>query len=100
MCVRRNRLPITPRKERRIQIRASESQVVSITRAAATRGTSVSAFILESATQRAEQTLADQLHFELSPKKWAAFSAALDKPARKLPRLKRLLEEPSILERS
>jgi uncharacterized protein (DUF1778 family) len=52
-----------------------------------------------SATERAERTLADVTHFELSPKQWQAFTAALDRPARKLPRLRRLLQEPSILDR-
>jgi len=52
-----------------------------------------------SATERAERTLADVTHFELSPKRWQAFTAALDRPARKLPRLRRLLQEPSILDR-
>jgi uncharacterized protein (DUF1778 family) len=89
----------TVRKERRINVRASESDVQAITRASALAGVSVSAFIMMSATERAERTLADVTHFELSPKQWQAFTAALDRPARKLPRLRRLLQEPSILDR-
>lgn len=89
----------TVRKERRINVRASESDVQAITRASALAGVSVSAFIMMSATERAERTLADVTHFELSPKRWQAFAAALDRPARKLPRLRRLLQEPSILDR-
>jgi uncharacterized protein (DUF1778 family) len=52
-----------------------------------------------SAAERAERTLADVTHFELSPKQWHAFTAALDRPARTLPRLRRLLQEPSVLDR-
>ena len=89
----------TARKERRINVRASESDVQSITRASALAGGSVSAFIMMSATERAERALADVKHFELSPKQWQAFTATLDRPARKLPRLRRLLQEPSILDR-
>ena len=89
----------TARKERRINLRASERDVKAITRASALAGVSVSAFILISATERAERALADLKHFELNPKQWRAFTAALDRPARKLPRLRRLLQEPSILDR-
>ena len=89
----------TARKERRINLRASESEVDAIMRASALSGVSVSAFIMMSATERAERTLADARHFELSAERWQAFAAALDRPARKLPRLRRLLQEPSILDR-
>jgi uncharacterized protein (DUF1778 family) len=89
----------TAKKERRINVRASESDVQTITRASAVVGVSVSAFIIKSATEHAERTLADVKHFELSPKQWQAFTAKLDRPARKLPRLRRLLQEPSILDR-
>jgi uncharacterized protein (DUF1778 family) len=89
----------TARRERRINVRASESDVQAITRASALSGVSVSAFIMMSATERAERTLADVKHFELNPNQWRAFTAALDRPARKLPRLRRLLQEPSILDR-
>ena len=89
----------TARKERRINVRASESEVDAIMRASALSGVSVSAFIMMSATERAERTLADARHFELSAEQWRVFTAALDRPARKLPRLRRLLQEPSILDR-
>jgi uncharacterized protein (DUF1778 family) len=89
----------TARKERRINVRASEGEVETIMRASALAGVSVSAFIMMSATERAERTLADAKHFELSAEQWQEFTAALDRPARKLPRLRRLLQEPSILDR-
>ncbi|WP_292134293.1 DUF1778 domain-containing protein [Mesorhizobium sp.] len=60
------------------------------------RSRSLSDFVLESALGRAEETLADRHSFSLDAEKWAAFMAALDAPTRDLPRLKRLLSEPSI----
>ncbi|MBA1139256.1 type II toxin-antitoxin system TacA family antitoxin [Mesorhizobium neociceri] len=64
--------------------------------AAAVERRSLSDFVLESALGRAEETLADRRSFGLDADKWAAFMAALDAPTRELPRLKRLLTEPSV----
>ncbi len=67
--------------------------------AAAASRRSVSDFVLESALNRAQETLPDRQHFGLDAGRWEAFLAALDAPARKLPRLQRLLTEPSVFER-
>jgi uncharacterized protein (DUF1778 family) len=88
------------KKEYRFHLRASERDVSTISRAAASAGVSVSAFILESAAERAERTLADQRHFVLTGEKWRAFTEALDRPARRIPQLEKLLREPSILDRA
>ena len=93
-------MPVAKRKEHRFHLRATERDVSTISRAAATAGISVSTFILESASERAERTLADQRHFVLSDEQWRAFTDALDRPARHLPELEKLLREPSILERA
>jgi len=66
--------------------------------AAAASRRSVSEFVLESALARAEETLPDRRKFVLNTKQWGAFVAALDSTPRPLPRLKRLLSEPSVLE--
>jgi uncharacterized protein (DUF1778 family) len=92
-------MAVQARKEHRIQLRASKREVTTITRAAAHAGVSLSAFIIESASERAQRTLADERHFELNSKQWRAFMQALDRPVRKMPRLQRLMREPSILER-
>lgn len=92
-------MPATVKKEHRIQLRASKREVSTITRAAASAGVSVSAFILESASERAQRTLADQRHFEISTRHWQIFMAELDRPTRRLPRLEKLMRERSILER-
>lgn len=64
--------------------------------AAAAERRSISDFVLESAIGRAEETLADRRSFVLDADRWAAFQAALDAPPREMPRLRRLLDEPSI----
>ncbi|HEX4158553.1 MAG TPA: DUF1778 domain-containing protein [Rhizomicrobium sp.] len=68
--------------------------------AAAASQCSVSEFVLESALARAEETLADRRKFLLDEKQWKAFLAALDAPPTPMPRLKRLLSEPSVFEKS
>lgn len=60
---------------------------------------SVSEFVLESALARAAETLPDRTHFGLDAERWTAFQAALDSPARPLPRLGRLLDEPGVFDR-
>ena len=87
-------------KDRRINLRATSVQESLIRAAADRRGVSMTDFVLESACTRAEETLADQVHFVLSDKQWKAFNAALERPARVRPRLRKLLREPSILEGS
>jgi uncharacterized protein (DUF1778 family) len=42
--------------------------------------------------------LAKQQIFRLNAKQWAAFTAALDAPPKRRPRLARLLREPSVLD--
>ncbi len=61
---------------------------------------SVSEFVLQSAMARAEETLPDRTRFNLNVEQWAAFQKALDAPPRPLPRLARLLTEPSVFERT
>jgi uncharacterized protein (DUF1778 family) len=53
---------------------------------------SVSDFVLQSALERADETLADRRVFSLNAKQWAAFQAELDAPPKIIPELKRLLE--------
>ena len=53
---------------------------------------SVSDFVLQSALERADETLADRRVFFLNAKQWATFQAALDAPPKIIPELKRLLE--------
>lgn len=68
--------------------------------AAQANSRSLSEFVLESALARAEETLPDRRYFGLDAEQWAAFQAALDAPPRPLPRIARLLSEPSVFESS
>lgn len=61
---------------------------------------SVTDFVLESALASAAGTLADRQNFQLDGEQWEAFAAALDAPPQVHPRLARLLQEPSAVERS
>jgi len=53
-----------------------------IARAASLKQTTLTNFMVEHAFQRAQQILADQVHFYLSREKWDAFCATLDAPPR------------------
>ena len=87
-------------KETKIQLRMRPLQKEVIARAAELKQTTMTNFMVEQAFNAAQQILADQTHFYLSPDKWDEFCAALDAPPRKKPRLKTLLIEPSIFDES
>ena len=53
---------------------------------------------IESALVRADETLADRTRFGLDADRWKAFMEALDAPPREIPRLGRLLKDPSVFE--
>ena len=61
--------------------------------------TTVSDFVLRASIARAEDVLAERREFRLPPDRWEAFVAMLDRPAVAKPRLRRLLTEPSVLDR-
>jgi uncharacterized protein (DUF1778 family) len=88
-----------PRTEK-IDLRVSPEAKRTIVSAARAAGQSISDFVLQSALARAEETLPDRRYFRLNAEQWAAFMAALDAPPRELPRLRRLLDEPSVFETS
>lgn len=81
----------------RLNFRATKQQEELIRAGAQARGVEVSRFVLESACKQAEQDLADQRHFVISPERLAAFHEALDRPVQEKPRLRRLFSEKSIL---
>ena len=83
----------------RLNVRATAAQARLIRLAARRTNANVSSFLIESACLRAEEALASQLHFIYTAKQWGEFTAMLDRPAIAKPNLKRLLTEPSILEK-
>jgi uncharacterized protein (DUF1778 family) len=82
----------SPLRSEKLDLRLTPGAKQSLQRAAAAAQRSVSEFVLESA-------LADRQSFQLDGVQWEAFVAALDAPPQIPPRLARLLQEPSVLER-
>jgi len=80
-------------RTRRINLRATPYQEKLIRAGAVRRGENLSDFILESACTKAEEAIADQVHFIESEAQWKASTKALDRPPRVLPKLKRLLSK-------
>jgi uncharacterized protein (DUF1778 family) len=63
----------------------------TLQRAAAVANKTVSEFLLDSGLTSAHETLADRRVFQLDDKQWAAFEAALAKPPKNNPGLRKLL---------
>jgi uncharacterized protein (DUF1778 family) len=88
-----------PKRNKRLNLRASSAQKRLLEIVADREDVTVSEFVLESACTRAESIIAEERHFALPPDRWKAFVSALDRPARSKTRLRKLLSEPSVLER-
>ncbi|UXN66940.1 DUF1778 domain-containing protein (plasmid) [Phyllobacterium sp. A18/5-2] len=80
----------------KLDLRLTADAKHTLAAAAQAERRSLSEFVLESALNRAEETLADRRVFQLPPEEWEAFIFALDAPPRDLPRLRELLNEPSV----
>lgn len=91
-------IPETPAKSERIDIRTTQIVKRTLQEAAAASHKTVSEFLLDSALTQAAEVLADRRLFLLDDAQWAAFLAALDAPAEPMPRLERLMREPSVLD--
>ncbi len=80
----------------KLDLRLTVEAKHTLAAAARAQRRSLSEFVLESALGRAEEALADRRVFQLPPERWEAFITALDAPPRDLPRLRKLLNEPSV----
>lgn len=80
----------------KLDLRLTAEAKHTLTAAAQAQRRSLSEFVLESALSRAEEALADRRVFQLPPEQWEVFIAALDAAPRDLPRLRKLLNEPSV----
>ena len=90
-------MPTMTRTEK-LDLRLTPSAKRLLQSAARSTRRSVSEFVLESALRQAEET-PDRQRFGLDTAQWKAFHAALDAPPQALPRLSRLLDEPSVFDR-
>jgi uncharacterized protein (DUF1778 family) len=86
-------------KDGRIAVRASREERELIALASRASATTVSNFVLRASIAQAADVLAERREFRLPPDQWDAFVAMLDRPAVAKPRLRRLLREPSVLDR-
>src|SRR3990172_6257900 len=90
--------PKRANKTERLDLRLSRHQKDLLERAAAATQRTVTDFVVQSAAIAAQDALADRTRFVLPPGQWAAFTEALDREPRSLPRLAALLTVPSVLE--
>jgi uncharacterized protein (DUF1778 family) len=86
-------------RNRRLHLRATASEETLIKVAAERQGVNVTDFIVRSACEKAEQALSDQTRFMLNARQWKAFMAALDRPPKDKPRLRRLFTEAHVAKR-
>jgi uncharacterized protein (DUF1778 family) len=87
------------KRTEKLDLRLSLSAKRTLQSAALAARRPVGDFVLESALARAEETLPDRRIFRLNAEQWEAFQAALDAPPTPAPRLARLLNEPSVIEK-
>lgn len=87
-------------KSERIDIRTTPRVKRALQDAATVTSKTVSEFLLDSALTRAAEVLADRRLFLLDDGQWEEFMTALDAPPPPMPRLEKLLREPSVLEKA
>ncbi len=86
------------KKTERIDVRVSLPVKRLLQEAALACHKNVSEFLLDAAVTAAEQALADRRRFVLDEIQWQAFQEVLDRPVQDKPRLKKLLDEPGVLD--
>ena len=85
-------------KEERIEIRLASTEKDRIRQAAILSHQNVSEFVLRAVRTLADETIAAQTRFVLPDAQMKAFYAALDQPAKSIPRLRELLKKMSVFE--
>ncbi|MDO8262202.1 MAG: DUF1778 domain-containing protein [Gallionella sp.] len=85
-------------KEERIEIRLAAAEKERIRQAALLCHQNVSEFVLRAVRTVADEALAEQARFILPKDQMVEFYAALDQPAKSIPRLRQLFRKPSVFE--
>lgn len=85
-------------KEERIEVRLASAEKERIRQAAVLSHLNISEFVLRAVRTVADETLASQTRFVLPEEQMNAFYAALDQPAKSIPRLRELLKIPRVFE--
>jgi uncharacterized protein (DUF1778 family) len=83
-------------RTKRFNLRATPRQEQLIKFAAERQGINVTDFILETACQKAEESLANQTRLVLDDQQWKLFMDALDRPPRVIPQIKKLFSTPPV----
>ena len=91
-------LSTTEVKTEKLDLRLSMSAKNTLQMAATASGRKITEFVLESAMDRARETLPDRQVFGLNAEQWKAFQSALAAPPRDVSRLAKLLREPSVFD--
>ena len=86
-------------KSERLDLRVSREQKKLLEEAATYSERTVTDFVVQSASVAARDVMANRTRFALSPEDWAAFSEAIDREPRYLPRLAEFLAEPTVLDK-
>lgn len=82
----------------RLNLRLAHDQKALVAAAAAAVHKTMSEFVLEAACTLARETLAAQTHFAVDAETYDRFVEMLDAPVKDDPRLRKLMNEPSIFE--
>ena len=85
-------------KSARIDVRASVAVKQLLQEAARACHKNVSEFLLDAGISAANQASPDRRHFGLDNAQWDMFQQALDRPVQSKPRLKKLLDQPGVLD--
>ena len=85
-------MPQNPVRSARIQARIAPDALATIEQAAALQGRSVSEFMVSAAQESANRTIAQMTIIRLSAEGQRAFAAAVVKPAKLAPGLRRAFE--------
>lgn len=83
----------TESRRHRFEVRVSEEQDALIRAAASLEGTTVTAFLLDTATERARAIVRDRQDLTLSRDAYERFLAELDAPATAVPELTKLFRD-------
>lgn len=86
------------RRSERLGLRATDRQRTLLLAASEAEETTISDFVLRHATIAAEDVLADRRVFSVPADDWERFAAALDRPAKDVPGLRKLMKSPTILD--
>ena len=91
-------MAVTEGKTQRWNMRVAEDVDAIVRMAAEQTDQPLTDFVVQAARAVAEDTLADRRVFRLDEAAWDEFVEVLDRPARSIPELGRLLSSPSVFE--